>query len=61
MTSDADALERQNAEFGAGWHRQPELVGEGRLAMHGLELPADVISLDGLWQFRYWTGEAPPG
>jgi beta-galactosidase/beta-glucuronidase len=41
------------------WHRNPRNVAEGRLPAHGLPLPADAIQLDGTWEFRFWTGDAP--
>lgn len=41
------------------WYRDPRHVASGRLPAHGLSVPTDAISLDGEWQFRYWTGEAP--
>jgi beta-galactosidase/beta-glucuronidase len=43
----------------ASWHRDPTVVGEHRLAPHGLPLPEDAVCLDGTWAFRYWTGEEP--
>lgn len=43
----------------AGWHRDPTEVASGRLPAHGLSVPSSAISLDGQWQFRYWTGDAP--
>lgn len=43
----------------APWHRDPSVVALNRLPAHGLDLPAGAVSLDGPWQFRYWTGDAP--
>ena len=41
------------------WFRDPTHVQSGRLPAHGRPLPATAVSLDGEWDFRYWTGTAP--
>ncbi len=43
----------------AGWHREATSVEIGRLPAHGLPQPDRSISLDGEWQFRFWTGVEP--
>ncbi len=41
-------------------HRDPTIVGVGRLPAHGLPVPADRLPLDGTWRFRHHIGELPP-
>ncbi|MEZ5226822.1 MAG: glycoside hydrolase family 2 TIM barrel-domain containing protein [Acidimicrobiales bacterium] len=49
----------QGSAFPRRWHRDPTHVASGRLPAHGRPVPVDAVSLDGPWQFRMWTGDAP--
>ncbi len=50
---------RSDPAFPARWHRDPAHVASGRLNAHGRSLTEQALSLDGTWQFRMWTGDAP--